>query len=222
MSDFVASIQDSLAGIGPAGYITLVVAVSVVCQWVAWRIRMPSILLMLLVGFGLGQVVSAEDVLGRDLLFDGISLTVGSILFEGSMSLRLKHVQDLGRPVWRLCSLTVLVAWALITLAAWLVGFDIKVSLLAGAILVVTGPTVIAPILRYLRPTRRVSSLLRREGIVVDPIGAVLALLVCQGIVGGGDGQAATAVLIALGKTLLIAFGIALAMGAAIEFVMRK
>lgn len=222
MSDFVASIQDSLAGIGPAGYITLVVAVSVVCQWVAWRIRMPSILLMLLVGFGLGQVVSAEDVLGRDLLFDGISLTVGIILFEGSMSLRLKHVQDLGRPVWRLCSLTVLVAWALITLAAWLVGFDIKVSLLAGAILVVTGPTVIAPILRYLRPTRRVSSLLRWEGIVVDPIGAVLALLVFQGIVSGGDGQAATAVLIALGKTLLIAFGIALAMGAAIEFVMRK
>ncbi|WP_182357600.1 cation:proton antiporter [Tomitella gaofuii] len=222
MSDFVASITDSLAGLGPAGYITLVVAVSVVCQWFAWRIRMPSILLMLLVGFGLGQIVSAEEVLGRDLLFDGISLTVGIILFEGSMSLRLKHVQDLGRPVWRLCSVTVLVAWSLITLAAWLIGFDIKVALLVGAILVVTGPTVIAPILRSLRPTRRVSSLLRWEGIVVDPIGAVLALLVFQGIVSGEGGQAASAVLIALGKTLLIAFGIALLMGVAIEFVMRR
>lgn len=222
MPDFVTSVLDSLSGLGPAGYITLVVAVSVVCQWIAWRLRIPSILLMLLVGFGLGQIVAAEEVLGHELLFDGVSLTVGIILFEGSMSLRLKHVQDLGRPVWRLCSVTVLVAWVLITTAAWLIGFDIRVALLAGAILVVTGPTVIAPILRTLRPTRRVSSLLRWEGIVVDPIGAVLALLVFQGIVSGEDGQAASAVLLALGKTLLIAFGIALVMGVAIEFVMRR
>ncbi len=222
MSGFIASVLDSLAGLGPAGYITLVVAVSVLCQWIAWRIRMPSILLMLLVGFGLGQVVSAEEVLGRDLLFDGVSLTVGIILFEGSMSLRLKHVQDLGRPVWRLCSVTVLVAWVLITGSALLIGFDIKVALLVGAILVVTGPTVIAPILRTLRPTRRVSSLLRWEGIVVDPIGAVLALLVFQGILAGEGGDAASAVLLVLGKTLLIAFGIALTMGVVIEVLMRR
>src|SRR5699024_888751 len=67
-----------------------------------------------------------------------------------------------------------------------------------------------------------VSSLLRWEGIVVDPIGAVLALLVFQGIVSGQNGEAATTVLLALGKTVLIAFGIALAMGALIEFFMRR
>jgi ABC-type transporter Mla MlaB component len=79
----------------------------------------------------------------------------------------------------------VAIAWPLITLGAWVIGFDIQVALLVGALLVVTGPTVIAPILRQLRPTKRVSSLLRWEGIVVDPIGAMLALLVFQGVLAG-------------------------------------
>lgn len=222
MPDFLTSGLDTLSSLTPGSYLTLVIGLSVVCQWIAWRLRIPSILLLLLVGFALGQVVNADDVLGRDLLFDGVKLTVGIILFEGSMSLRIKHVQDLGRPVWRLCSVTVLLAWAMITLTAWLLGFDLRVALLVGAILVVTGPTVINPILRSLRPTRRVSSLLRWEGIVVDPIGAVLALLVFQGIIGAQTGGALPAVLIALGKTLLIAFGITAILGPLLEVLMRR
>ena len=222
MRDFLTNGVDTLSSLAPGSYIALVIALSVVCQWIAWRLRMPSILLLLLVGFGLGQIVNADDVLGRDLLFDGVKLTVGIILFEGSMSLRIKHVQDLGKPVWRLCSVTVLLAWVMITLTAWLLGFDLRVALLVGAILVVTGPTVINPILRSLRPTRRVSSLLRWEGIVVDPIGAVLALLVFQGIIGAESGGALPAVLIALGKTLLIAFGVTAILGPLLEILMRR
>jgi NhaP-type Na+/H+ or K+/H+ antiporter len=218
----VMSAVDSLSHLGPAGYITLVIAVSVLCQWVAWRIGLPSILLLLLVGFGLGQAVRAEAVLGHDLLFDAVRLTVGIILFEGSLSLRIKQLRGLGRPVWRLCSVTVLLAGTMITATAWLLGFDPRVALLIGAILVVTGPTVINPILRSLRPTRRVSSLLRWEGIVVDPIGAVLALLVFQGILADQSGDALPAVLLVLGKTVVVGFGIGLGLGALLEVLMRR
>ncbi|PRZ42849.1 sodium/proton antiporter (CPA1 family) [Antricoccus suffuscus] len=222
MSDFLANAYDVLGRISPAGYICLVIALSVVCQWVAWRLRFPSILLLLTVGFGLGQVVSAEHVLGQDVVLDCVTLTVGIILFEGSLSLRLEHVRGLGSPVRRLCSLTVALAWVMITVAAWLLGFNLKIALLIGAILVVTGPTVINPILRALRPTRRVSSLLRWEGIVVDPIGAVLALLVFQGILAGEAEAAFSTVLLVLGKTVLIGFGIGLALGVLLEVLMRR
>jgi NhaP-type Na+/H+ or K+/H+ antiporter len=222
MPAVLMSALDALSHLGPAGYVTVVIAVSVLCQWLAWRVGLPSILLLLVVGFGLGQVVGAEDVLGHALLFDAVRLTVGIILFEGSLSLRIKQLQGLGRPVRRLCSVTVLLAWAMIATTAWLLGFDARVALLIGAILVVTGPTVINPILRSLRPTRRVSSLLRWEGIVVDPIGAVLALLVFQGILADQAGHALPAVLLVLGKTLLVGFGIGLGLGVALEAVMRR
>jgi NhaP-type Na+/H+ or K+/H+ antiporter len=216
------STADALHDLPPGGYLALVIVVAVAAQWLAWQLRLPSILVLLLVGFGLGQVATADAVLGRDVLFGGVTLTVGIILFEGSLSLRIAHVRDLGRPVLRLCTVTVLIAWVLITLSALLVGFTLEVALLVGAILVVTGPTVIAPILRQLRPTRRVSSLLRWEGIVVDPIGAVLAVLVFQGVVGGGLGDAWPAVLLGLATTVVVGFGIALALGYLLEQLMRR
>ncbi len=221
MPDAMTSIVSPLEHMPPAAYLALVVAVSVVCQWFAWRVRIPSILLLLVVGFGIGQVVDPEAIFGHDVLFDGISLTVGVILFEGSMSLRIRDLRDLKRPVWRLCSATVLLAWVMIAVTAALLGYQIQTALLIGAILVVTGPTVIAPILRSLRPTKRIASLLRWEGIIVDPIGTVLALLVFQAIVAGEASTAFSAVLIALGKTVVIAFGIGVALGALLELMIR-
>jgi NhaP-type Na+/H+ or K+/H+ antiporter len=211
-----------LNDIGPAPYLAVVLGVSVVAQWLAWQLKLPSILLLLLIGFAMGRLVSPEHVLGQYVLFGCVTIAVGIILFEGSMSLRLKHVRDLGRPVIRLCTVTVATAWPLITLGAWVIGFDLQVALLVGALLVVTGPTVIAPILRQLRPTRRVSSLLRWEGIVVDPIGAVLAVLVFQGVLIGGLGDALPQMLLALLKTLAVEFGIAFALGGSLEFLMRR
>jgi len=208
--------------LGPAPYLAVVLALSVLAQWVAWQIRMPAILALLLVGFGLGRLVSPEHVLGREVLFGGVTLAVGIILFEGSMSLRLAHVRDLGKSVLRLCTVTVGIAWVLITVSAWLLGFDLPVALLLGANLVVTGPTVIGPILRQLRPTRRVSSLLRWEGIVVDPIGAVLAVLVFQGVVIGGLGEAVPALAWAIVKAVLVSVAIALVLGALLEVLMRR
>ena len=222
MGDLLATAAHDLQTMSPAGYLALIVVVGVLGQWLAWRLRVPSILVLLLVGFGLGQVARPDAILGRDVLFAGVTITVGIILFESSMSLRISQVRDLGRPVIRLCTVTVLIAWALITFSALAVGFAVEVALLVGAILVVTGPTVIAPILRTLRPTRRISSLLRWEGIVVDPIGAVLGLLVFQGVLAGGVGEALPTVLLSLLKTLVIGFGIAVALGYLLDFLMRR
>lgn len=215
-------ILTSIGHLSPAGYLTVVIAVSVLCQWVAWRIGVPSILLLLITGFGIGQVVDAESVFGHDVLFDGIRITVGIILFEGSLSLRIKQIRDLRRPVARLISVTVLIAWVLIAASAYLLGFHPEVALLIGALLVVTGPTVIAPLLRALRPTQRISSLLRWEGVIVDPIGTVLALLVFQAVTASQTGLAVVAVATALVKTVVVAGVLGIALGAGLEVLLRR
>lgn len=206
----------------PAPYLALVLGLAALCQLVAYRFRVPSILFLLLVGFALGQVVSPEQVLGRDVLFAGVNICVGIILFEGSLSLRFRDLRGLGKAVWRLCSWTVLIAWVLITAAGLIAGVEWRLALLIGALLVVTGPTVIAPIVRQLRPTRRVSSMLRWEGIVVDPIGAVLAVLVFQAFVLGGAEGPFTIALLTLGKTILVSTALTLLFGIALEVALRR
>ncbi|CAM4041854.1 sodium:proton antiporter [Janibacter anophelis] len=211
-----------ISDLDPASYLALVTALAVLCQVLAWAVRIPSILVLLLVGFGLGQLVTPDEVLGRDVLFGGVGLAVGIILFEGSLSLRLHDIRDLRRPILRLCSVTVALAWLLITLTGWFLGFPLEVALLVGAILVVTGPTVIAPILRQLRPTRRVSALLRWEGIVVDPIGAVLAVLVFQAVLAGAASDPLVAVLRTLATTIVVATVIALVLGLVLEVAIKR
>lgn len=206
-----------LSDLTPAPYLALVVLLAVVAQTLAWRIRVPSILLLLIVGFGLGQMVQPDEVLGRDVLFAGVSLAVGIILFEGASSLHVRDLRDVGRPVLRLCSVTPLIAWSLASGSAWIVGVPWELALLVGAILVVTGPTVIGPILRTLRPTRRVASLLRWEGIVVDPLGAILAVLVFQGVVAGGREGTFQGLAGTLALTVVVAAGLAVSAALLIE-----
>lgn len=216
------AVTDVFAGLNPASYLALVLVVASLCQWAAWYLRVPSILLLLIVGFGLGQLVTPDAVLGRDVLFGTVTAAVGIILFEGSMTLRFRDVRDLGRPVLRLFTLTPVIAWALITLAAWLLGFALELALLVGAILIVTGPTVIAPILRMLRPTRRVAALLKWEGIVVDPIGAILAVLVFQGVLLVREGLPLPLLIGLLLLTIAVAVVIGLGLGWILEQLMRR
>ncbi|MDO4412444.1 sodium:proton antiporter [Cutibacterium sp.] len=198
----------------------LVLALAVGAQWLGWRLRLPALLFLLVIGFGLGQWVTPDEIFGKQLLFDGVNLSVAIILFEGSLGLKLREVRDLGRPIFRLCTITAGIAWVLITLAAMALGFDGRVSLLLGAILIVTGPTVINPILRQLRPTRRVSALLRWEGIVVDPLGAILALLVYQAI-SSIDGSSIGQGVLDLGLTLLVGLIFAAPIGWVVTTMMR-
>lgn len=224
---------DLAATLGPAAsvgadgpslpvYLAIVLGLAVACQWAAWAMRIPSLLLLLVAGFALGQQVRADEVLGSDALFSMTTIAVGIILFEGSLSLRLRELRGISGPVVRLCTSVVLIAWVLLSGAAWLVGVDIRLAVLVGAILVVTGPTVINPILRQMRPTRRVSSLLRWEGIVVDPIGAILAVLVFQAIVAGRADGTVAAVLITLGITVAVAVLLSVPVGLALGWAVRR
>ena len=152
---------------------------------------MPSILLLLAFGISLGYFVRPDQALaeltgsdpsiGPRLLFPPVSLAVGIILFEGGLTLRFRELKAAGRGLVRLVTIGAAVAWVLNALAAWwLLQFDIRLASLLGAILVVTGPTVVGPLLRFIRPQRRVGSVAKWEGIVIDPIGAVLAVLVFE------------------------------------------
>lgn len=180
-------------------------------QWLAWRLRLPSILLLLLFGFCAGNFLSdfgPDDLLG-ELLFPFVSLAVAVILFEGGLTLRFSELPHVGTTVLKLISLGVLVTFAIATLAArWLVGFDWELSLLIGSILTVTGPTVIGPLLRHIRPDRKVGSVLNWEGILVDPVGALLAVVVFQAIREGrlhdGWTMVVFGVLEAIGAGLLV------------------
>ncbi|MEJ2452086.1 MAG: cation:proton antiporter [Gammaproteobacteria bacterium] len=180
----------SLAGIG---------IVALACQWLAWWIKLPAILFLLLAGLLLGPVTGLihPDKLFGDLLFPVVSLSVAVVLFEGRLTLKFREIKGLEKVVQRLLSIGVLTTWAITTLATYLLlSIPFELALLFGALTVVTGPTVIVPMLRTVRPTARLSNILRWEGIVIDPIGALLAVLVFEFII-SGSGVAA------LGHTLL-------------------
>jgi NhaP-type Na+/H+ or K+/H+ antiporter len=160
-----------------------VLVLGTAAQWVAWRVRFPSILLLLICGVVAGPVtgVVLPDVLLGELLFPVVSLSVAVILFESSLGLDLPDLRDIGPVLLRLLTIGALVTWMLTGLAAWaILDFGLFQSMLLGAVLVVTGPTVIGPLLRHVRPVGRVGQISRWEGIVIDPIGAVLALLVFE------------------------------------------
>src|SRR5690606_21424434 len=114
---------------------------------------------------------------------------VAVVLFEGGLSLRFRDVSETKTAVFRLVTVAILVTWVGAT-AAFLLLFDLpwQIGLLQGAILVVSGPTVIAPLLRQVRPTGRIGAVVKWEGIVNDPIGAALAVLVFEAIVIHGTG----------------------------------
>ena len=190
----------------PAIYLASVLGLGMVAQWIAWRLKLPSILLLLGFGFAVGQYFGPpDDYLDPDLLFPFVSLCVAVILFEGGLTLRYSELRESGSAVIRLCSIGAVIAWALITLAAMLLlRFDWRLALLAGAVLVVTGPTVIAPLLRQIKPAKRVGATAKWEGIVIDPVGAVLAVLVLQGIIAGSVQAAVGAAALGIVKTLFI------------------
>lgn len=158
-----------------------ILVLGVLAQWLAWRTRLPSILLLSVAGLTAGPLTGwlNPDTLFGDLLLPMVSLSVAVILYEGGLNLRLRELQAIGGAFVLLSTVGVVISWITGALAArFLLGFEWTVAVLLGAILVVTGPTVIGPLLRYLRLRGRVGALLRWEGIIIDPVGATLGVLV--------------------------------------------
>lgn len=161
-------------------------------QWLAWRVKLPAILFLLLAGIVLGPVsgVLDPDKLLGGLLFPTVSLAVALILFEGSLTLRFHELPEIGKAVRGLVSYGAVASLLLLALAAHLVaGLAWPIALLFGALACVTGPTVIAPMLRTLRPNARIANTLRWEGIVIDPLGALFAVLIYEAIVSRQEGH---------------------------------
>ena len=165
-------------------------------QWVAWRIRIPAIALLLLAGLLLGPFtgyVNPQQDLG-DVYKPIIALSVAIILFEGGLTLNFKEIKETSSAVRAIIVIGGPLVWLFSALSAhYAAGLSWPSAIVLGAILVVTGPTVIMPLLRQAQLSHRPAALLRWEAIVNDPIGALFAVisfeiyLVVHGSHGAGD-----------------------------------
>lgn len=156
-----------------------VIFLGIASQWVAWRTRMPAIVLMSIAGLLVGPVfgwINPEASFG-ELFGPIISLAVAIILFEGSLNLDFREVKGFNKPLLRIVTLGALIAWIAGSLAAhYLAGLSLAVSFVIGGLFIVTGPTVILPLLRQAKLKPRPAAILKWEGVVVDPFGALLAV----------------------------------------------
>lgn len=160
----------------------MIIAATAAAQLIALRLRVPAILPLLVAGMLLGPDVAGaldpDDLFG-ELIDPFVELAVGVILFEGALLLRRGELEGgLGRVVLRLVTIGFLVTWACAAAgAALLLDFDVRMAVLLGALLSLSGPTVVLPLLEHVRPAPRVGAILKWEGILVDPIGAIFAVL---------------------------------------------
>lgn len=194
----------------------IIVFLGVAAQWLAWWLRIPAIVLFLVsgvvVGPWLGWVEPSADF--GAVLRPVVSLAVAVILFEGGLSLHWHEFREAATGVRRLVTLGALLSWVLTAAAAYFIGdLSLPVSLVFGAILIVTGPTVIIPMLRQAGLNRRTASYLKWEGIINDPVGALLAVLVFQYFVFTGSGSTGDAVFVDLGLALISALVLGIGLG---------
>ena len=214
-------------------------ALGSIAQWLAWRFKLPSILLLLIFGFVAGPITGPDLLLNPSLLQDAewlfayVSLAVGIILFEGGLTLRLDELREVGRAVLNLITVGVAITWLLAGLAAYyLIGSfqqNVSLAILTGAILTVTGPTVVIPLLRHVRPSGRVGTIAKWEGITIDPVGAILAVLVLETILllnepTGGQGSLAAAfhALEGIFTVLFVSVGVSTAGAVILVFLLRR
>jgi NhaP-type Na+/H+ or K+/H+ antiporter len=183
----VLTTNEILAGLG------LVVVLAIACRIVAERFRLPAIVLLLPVGFVAGALT--EDVQPEALFGNAfqplVSLGVGLILFEAGLRLRLDELErSVRRVVLRLISLGTLITFVAVTATTKLIfGFSWGLSGVIGALLVVSGPTVVLPLLAFVRPSDRVRAVLKWEGTLIDPIGALLGVVVLDAVIDGATGE---------------------------------
>ncbi|MCA9071122.1 MAG: cation:proton antiporter, partial [Planctomycetaceae bacterium] len=174
-------------------YLSLIVGVGIAAQWLAWRMNLPAIMVLLAAGFALGFYMRPAEILeqllvsigpeltpkqvelyakdtAEQLLFSVVSLSVAVILFEGGLTLRFREMDDCGRALAQLVSIGAVLTWGLSAVFAhYVLAVSWPMANIIGSILVVTGPTVIGPLLRHVRPTGRVAAVAKWEGIVIDP-----------------------------------------------------
>lgn len=205
--------------------ISIIVVGGIFAQWLSWRIGIPSILLLLITGVVFGPITNLvdPDALFGDLIQPIVAISVGLILYEGGLTLKMSDLPKVGSVVRNLVSIGALVTWVITAVAAhFILGFNVAMSALVGAILVVTGPTVITPLIRHIRPKGAVGSIMKWEGIVIDPIGASLTILVFEAIRIGNTPEATGHIAGAILKTAFIGGGFGFVAAALLVLLLQR
>ena len=216
-----------------------IIILGIIAQWVAWRLKLPAILPLILIGLLVGPISTLFTENGEKLiqpiwngekgLFPGdglyyfVSLAISIILFEGGLTLKRSEISNVGPVISKLITVGTLVTFFGAGIAAHFI-FDLnwQISFLFSSLIIVTGPTVITPILRNIPLKKDVSAILKWEGILIDPIGALAAVLVFE-FISVGEGQAYTkTALIEFGKILLFGSTFGFTFAHALAFAIKK
>ena len=217
-----------------------IIIFGILAQWVAWKFKIPAILPLILIGLLVGPVAAtflSEDgtkwiepiwngtkgLFPGDGLYSFVSLAISIILFEGGLTLKRNEIKNLGPVITKLITLGAAITFFAAGLAAhFIFGLSWQISLLFSALIIVTGPTVITPILRNIPLKKEVSAVLKWEGILIDPIGALVAVLVFEFISVGGDSGFTKTVLIEFGKIILFGTTFGFTFAHALAFAINK
>jgi len=216
-----------------------IIVLGIFAQWVAWKFKLPAILPLILIGLLVGPIATLISTTGNPYIqpiYDGnkglfpgenlynfVSLAIGIILFEGGLTLKRGEVVKVGPVIGKLISVGAAVTFFGGGLAAhYIFGLNWRISFLFSALIIVTGPTVISPILRNIPLKKDVSAILKWEGILIDPIGALVAVLLFEFISIGGDAGYSKQALIEFGKILLIGFSFGTTGGYALYFSIKR
>tara|TARA_B100000787_G_scaffold170248_1_gene165209 strand:- start:55844 stop:57661 length:1818 start_codon:yes stop_codon:yes gene_type:complete len=217
-----------------------IIILGILAQWFAWRLKIPAILPLILIGLLVGPIAAeflTEDKTkyiepvwnGTKGLFPGdglyyfVSLAISIILFEGGLTLKRDEIKHVGPVITKLITLgSAVTFFGAGFLTHYIFGLSWELSFLFSGLIIVTGPTVITPILRNIPLKKDISTVLKWEGILIDPIGALVAVLVFEFIsVGGGSGFTKTA-LTEFGKILLFGTSFGFTFAHALTFVINK
>ncbi|MDC9722107.1 MAG: cation:proton antiporter [Urechidicola sp.] len=198
-----------------------IIVLGIIAQWFAWKLKIPAILPLILIGLLVGPLATlitvdgtkwiepiwngSEGLFPGERLFNFVSLAIGVILFEGGLTLKKEEILNVGPVILKLVTVGSLVTFLGGGIAAHYI-FDLSwaMSFLFAALIIVTGPTVISPILRNIPLKRDVSTVLKWEGIVIDPIGALIAVLVFEFIYAGEQHNHTQEALLGFGKIVVI------------------
>ena len=219
-----------------------IIILGIFAQWVAWRLKVPAILPLVLIGLAVGplstfwtadglkwlQPIYLEET-GKGLfpqqyLFNFVSLSIGIILFEGGLTLKRREIKSIGPAVLALISVGSLVTLVGAAVAAhFVMGLSWAVSLQFSALIIVTGPTVIAPILRNVPLNRSTANVLKWEGILIDPIGATVAVLMFEFLLSGGTvGEYSSHAVLEFSKVILIGLALGTLVAFGLYLIIKK
>lgn len=217
-----------------------IIILGILAQWVAWRLKIPAILPLILIGLLVGPISAeflSEDGTkwiepiwnGKKGLFPGdglyyfVSLAISVILFEGGLTLKRDEIRNVGPVITKLITLgSIITFFGGAIVAHYVFYLSWEVCFLFSALIIVTGPTVITPILRNIPLKKDVSAVLKWEGILIDPIGALVAVLVFEFISVGGDSGFTKTAFIEFGKIILFGTTFGFTFAHALKFVINK